>query len=166
MFIKLEDLCIKGIQWTCRCFVGKKAGTAYTGFTSTNTPGFGLRHHLWEQLLASPRGTPVTTRYKTSQHICKQVHQQNHPVVKEYWFWPGYEFMYISWDGMGVLTSRLGGRPMVRPITGEPNEEAGHLGGEMFTKPSGEWRMWVRMGRRPKGSIYRLGKLVGESLSR
>jgi len=42
-----------------------------------------------------------------------------------------------------------------RPTTGEPNEEAGHLGGEMFTKPSGEWRMWVRMGRRPKGSIYR-----------
>jgi len=66
-----------------------------------------------EQLLASPRGTPVTTRYKTSQHICKQVHQQNHPVVKEYWFWPGYEFLYISWDGMGVLTSRLGGRPTV-----------------------------------------------------
>ena len=87
-------------------------------------------------------------------------------MVKEYWFWPGYEFLYISWDGMGVLTSRLGGRPMVRPITGEPNEEAGHLGGEMFTKPSGEWRMWVRKGRRPEGSIYRQGKLVGESLSR
>jgi len=26
--------------------------------------------------------------------------------------------------------------------------------------------MWVRMGQRPEGSIYRLGKLVGESLSR
>jgi len=34
-------------------------------------------------------------------------------VVKEYWFWLGYEFLYISWDGMGVLTSRLGGRPTV-----------------------------------------------------
>jgi len=113
VFIKLGDLCIKGIQWTCRCFVGKKAGTAYTGFTSMNTPGFGLRHRLREQLLASPRGTPVTMRYKTSQHICKQVHQQNHPVVKEYWFGPGYEFLYISWDRMGVLTSRLGGRPTV-----------------------------------------------------
>jgi len=26
VFIKLEDLCMKGIQWTCRCFVGQKGG--------------------------------------------------------------------------------------------------------------------------------------------
>jgi len=47
------------------------------------------------------------------------------------------------------------------------NGGAGHSGGKMFTKLSGECRMWVgvRMGRRPEGSFYRLGKLVGESLS-